>query len=571
MGFRSLGGSPTPTALPTRAPTWTPVPTWTPTATANIPPPPLPTTATPIPAPSGVPTATPVPGQVTLVLTPPSNLVGWVGNTGLPQWGAGNMYAGIYNGQVYVSGIQFSLAAVPAGQSIVSAQLELVGKTTDFVTAGSNGIWRAQWLDPAIDGVFPGINFVPLRNAVVYDTLLPILGPSDLGTGRKSTFVFNAAQLAALNQQRADSGRITFRLDGPDNGTTINVMSWESGYGTGSPGPTVRPVLRVVYGSALPQPTDTAVPPTATPIPPTATWTPIPPTATPTWTAVPPTSTSTWTPVPPTATDTATAIPPTATWTPIPPVDTATVAPSATATLRLPTATPTATDTPMPPTATPTATWTPAPPTDTPVPSPTPTEAPRVRTVELAPPSNGVGWVITLDTASNHLGDDDLFAGKWGSYRYYGLIQYAVSHLPADAVIQQAQLILYTQTREYVDGGTWQVQMMGPEVDAGFTSITFPTVDNAPLVGLIAGPMGDADLAAPGQANVLTFQPERVAALQERLRSTGKVSFRVDGPTPDGSTYSLQSWDSGYGQGGLGPDFKPVLRLTFLSAQQLGE
>lgn len=185
--------------------------------------------------------------------------------------------------------------------------------------------------------------------------------------------------------------------------------------------------------------------------------------------------------------------------------------------------------------------------------------------MELTPASNAVGWVITLDTESNHLGDDDLFAGKWGGWTYYGLIQFDLSTLPADATIQGAQLILYTQTKEFVNGGEWAVQLFAPDMDAGFTSITFPQADGATILGAVGSPIDETALANAGQANTVTFQAERVTDLQTRADTTRKVSFRIVGPPADGSTYSLHSWDTGYGIGGLGPDFKPTLRLNFLS------
>ena len=177
--------------------------------------------------------------------------------------------------------------------------------------------------------------------------------------------------------------------------------------------------------------------------------------------------------------------------------------------------------------------------------------------------------MITLDTASNHLGDDDIYTGKWGNYVYYGLLQFSVGGLPADARVESAELVLHTQTREYVDDGAWQMQLLGPQVDAGFPGITFPQADTAPVLGPVGDPIPVAAIAPAGGANVVTLSAERLADLQARITTTGKVSLRIDGPPADGMTYSMQSWDSGYGYGGLGPDYKPVLRLRFLTA--LGE
>ena len=559
-GYRAVNATATPTALPTltSTATWTPLPTATRAPTETLVPPPA--TLTPAPTLPGQPTftATPtpdlpepppmptqIPGEVEVVLTPPSNLVGWVGNTGLPHWGEADLYAGLYYAQLYVGGIQFPLAQVPHDATLLSAQLELTGRTTDFVTGGVQAVWYAHWLDEAIDGVFPGTSYQQLKTAAVKDTLSPSLSSDELAHGRTNIFIFNTAQVAALNDQLRSSGRISFRLDGPESGSTINTMAWETGYGKGSAGPQTKPVLRLSYVQGPLPPTATPIPPTATPLP--STVTAVPPTATP----VPPTVT------PVLATATATAKSPD---TPIPPTETA-VPPTAT---RTPTDMPTATPIPSATLVPSTATSTP-PPTTTHSPTSTPTTPPLSRRADLTPASDAIGWVITLDTDGNHLGDDDIFAGKWGDWTYYGLLQFDLSRLPTDAEIEGAELILYSQTREYVAGGTWSVKLLGPEVDAGFPSLTFPAAANAPVLGVIGDALPDTAIASPGRTNVLTFQAARVADLQARAASTRKISFRVDGPPPDGSTYSLADWDSGYGSG-LGPDFKPVLRVRFLSA-----
>ncbi len=663
VGYRRLSGTPTatppPSATPTRTNTPPPTATWTPTATPtptrtptstvtpDLPPPPgTPTwtppppaaTATPTSRPPATATATPTsrppatatatlpaPGGVEIALTPPSNVVGWVSSSGTKSWGDNKIYVGVYYNQVYIGGIQFPLLDIPRDATITSAQLELTGQSTDFLSTTTPGDWNVRWLDKAINTRFVGIDFQALNAATVIDTLAPTMNPPDFGRLRKNILTFNPEEIRMLQEWRATTDFISFRIDGPRSGSQVQVMTWDSGWGNGGLGASARPVLRVWYWPAGGQPpTTTPVPPTATatPIPPTATftptntptatWTPIPPTATFTPTSTP---TATDTPIPPTATFTPTSTP-TATDTPIPPTSTPTV-PTPTGTLpppsitptptdtpvpptptdtptstATPTATPTATDTPIPPTATvtttptdtatptATATWTPVPPTATstpmpptatatPIPptaTPSATPVPVLKTAELVPASNQVGWVITLDTASNHLGDDDIYTGKWGNYVYYGLLQFNVGGLPADAKVESAELVLYTQTREYVDDGAWQVQLLGPQVDAGFPSITFPQAEGAPVLGPVGDPIPAAAIATPGGANVLTLSAERVADVQARITSTGKVSLRIDGPPADGMTYSMQAWDSGYGYGGLGPDFKPTLRLRFLTA-----
>lgn len=174
---------------------------------------------------------------------------------------------------------------------------------------------------------------------------------------------------------------------------------------------------------------------------------------------------------------------------------------------------------------------------------------------------------MTLDTNSPRLGDRAIYAGQWGQWRYYGLLQVSIPTLPSDAVIIGAQLRLYTQTTANVNGGNWTLQTLDPSVDSTFTALTYPLVDRATLLGPPAPSVDAAHLGTPAQAAFFDFTQDGIAQLQARLTSTHKVSFRIDGPT---NGYTLQEWDSGYGYGGLGPAFKPVLRFTYTTAQVQG-
>ncbi|MFN8485451.1 MAG: S8 family serine peptidase [Anaerolineae bacterium] len=647
----------------------------------------LPTTPTPSSTPTTTPTVTPsitptqpVPGQVVVAITPAAGMVGWVSDNKSSGWTDTDLFAGYWGGQRYLGGIQFALSSIPPGATLLWAQLELTGRNTSFLTPAAGATWAARWLDKRIDGAFPPADYATFLGAPIQESIGSQLTTDKLGVGTLNTLLFTSAQTTALAGQVSGSGRITFRLDGPTTGTSSNVMSWSTGYGSGGSGPSVKPVLRVAYvvstptatatstrtstatptstttatstptpsntptntptvtpsntptntptvtpsntptntptvtpsntptntrtwtptttptatPSNTPTPTNTptatrtatstatatSIPPTATatatPIPPTATATatPIPPTATATATPIPPTATATATPIPPTATATATSVPPTATATLVPPTATATlVPPTATATNTplplLPTATATDTPTLAPPTATTTAT--PQPPTATATATATPTVAStpelHTRIWEVWPDSNGVGWVMTLDTNGPRLGDRAIYAGQWGQWRYYGLVQFPLPSLPSDATIISAQLRLYSQTTANVSGGDWTVQTFAPSVDSVFNSLTYPIVDRAVLLGPAAPAVNAARLGDPGQATFFDLTQDGVAQLQARLTNTRKVSYRIDGPT---NGYTLQEWDSGYGYGGLGPAFKPVLRLTYTTAQIQG-
>ena len=229
--FASGGSSqpyPTRTAVPTATqppvfyPSPTPIPTRTPVPTSTV------------PAPGG--------GQ-TIVVTPPSNLVGYVASNGQRGWGDDDLYSGWYAGTLYVAGLQFPLYDVPANANIVGVQLQLFGQTTDYVTQGTAVTWTVRWLDPNFDGQFPNSLYGSLIYAPVRSSLQPALQPANMCVRCPYVWTFNAQQVADFRQQKALSNRISFRIDGPTSGPSLNTMSWDSGWGTDSLGAAYRPRL----------------------------------------------------------------------------------------------------------------------------------------------------------------------------------------------------------------------------------------------------------------------------------------------------------------------------------------
>ena len=220
------------------APTRTPVPTATRTPISNPPPSPTPT-RTPVPT-----STVPAPGGgQTIIVTPPSNLVGWVNSSTIKGWGDDDLYSGWYANSLYVAGIQFPLYDVPANANIVGVQLQLTGQTTDYVTQGVPGAWTVRWLDPNFDGLFPNSAFSSLAYAPVRYSLQPALGTANMCARCTYVWTFNAQQVADFKAQKALSNRISFRIDGPTTGPNLNTMSWDSGWGTDSLGPAYRPKL----------------------------------------------------------------------------------------------------------------------------------------------------------------------------------------------------------------------------------------------------------------------------------------------------------------------------------------
>lgn len=351
--------TPTQTQTPTRTPTPTitptPTQTLTPTRTLSPTPGPSPTatntpTVTPTATGTPVPTWTPIIG--TLSVRPVSAQLGHFSTLQGAQIG-GEPWAGIWTAgtNVYHGVVQFDLSGLPQNAVVTGASVSLTGRL-DYTNPSLPQPWTLGLL-PTRYGSFDETQ--PLASAT-YDSIhnapaqlaAPPLETSALDVGVTNIFVVNSGLLPSLTARRAETGRVTFRLDGAQSGPN-NLFSWcgLTMYGT-FPNQlcteSQRPTLTLTYAVAAPTFTPTATqPPTNTP-----TVTPTPTrTATPTAT-LPVTATGTAT-VTATRTATPTATP---TFTP-----TATATATTTGTL-LPSLTPTAT---MTRTATRTPTVTPTP------------------------------------------------------------------------------------------------------------------------------------------------------------------------------------------------------------------
>lgn len=228
----------TPTVnIPTRTPTsteelrivaTTAVPTNSPTVTATA----VKPTSTPTP---NVP-----PGGIVYALSPDVNSVGWVqsGEKG-NHFGESFLYTGLRDGTLSHGAMQFNLAFIPNGSTIFLAELELTGLADEGLTADS--VFEVNILAEDIDANWSRHNFEAIHNAVVDETLTPLLNKSELSPENVNKFVFNAAQRSII-EQRLESNFLSFRLDSltPDQ---EGWFAWDSGYGEQSQGR--GPILRL--------------------------------------------------------------------------------------------------------------------------------------------------------------------------------------------------------------------------------------------------------------------------------------------------------------------------------------
>ncbi|MBI3943144.1 MAG: CAP domain-containing protein [Chloroflexi bacterium] len=198
---------------------------------------------TPTPKPRVTPRSTP-PGSTTMFLYPPTGRAGWVvsreaeGN----HFGAGDLFAGMYQGEQFRSALQFDLGSVPAGAHINYATLQLIGRNSIYL--GAQGTWETRLLTPEINADFRSLNYRRLTAAVPEVVLIPDLSPGDLGPYHANFFDFPDEGLRALQQRLETDKLVTFSLNGPEDDFT-NLFSWDTGVGIGPL--SFHPVLWINY------------------------------------------------------------------------------------------------------------------------------------------------------------------------------------------------------------------------------------------------------------------------------------------------------------------------------------
>jgi hypothetical protein len=205
---------------------------------------------------------------------------------------------------------------------------------------------------------------------------------------------------------------------------------------------------------------------------------------------------------------------------------------------------------------------TPIPPASTPQPSdaifvPLPSASlPAGVTHTLIPAAEAVGWATSLDDRG-HFGMPNIQAGYLQGHIYHGALQFDLSAVASGSTITYAALeVVGLDEQNLSPGGTWQLRLLDPAIDAVWPTLTYGTLHEARVEATILPALTSADLAQ-NNVNVFLFDSESLSALQRHL-TNGAVSFRLDGPTAGQD--NLFTWDSGYRSEQV-LETRPILRL----------
>ncbi|MFQ6058727.1 MAG: hypothetical protein ACE5MB_07620, partial [Anaerolineae bacterium] len=209
------------------------------------------------------------------------------------------------------------------------------------------------------------------------------------------------------------------------------------------------------------------------------------------------------------------------------------------------------------PTFTPTPTSTP-----TFTPTPTPTTTPVVVAIQSA--ASATGYVMSLELLKNHFGSSAMWAGEIpqgaGRGKWYATVQFDLSDIPPQADIISAEVELRGAPARYQflspgAGGRWQLRLLGSGVDLGWLGLSYYDIAVLAEVEETIGPTVSYADFGEGVVNTFPFSEAQLGALEERLGTTGKASFRVDyTATVRGLFRDLYAWDAAA---------PPILRITY--------
>lgn len=131
---------------------------------------------------------------------------------------------------------------IPPTATIKSATFELLGLGWIYQAPGQ---WRLRLLNSSADAGWSSKGYTAINAAATDDTMPPTLTENDVYPDIWNAFTFTPSQDGLLTNH-VNSGRISFRLDGPTAGR--NIFTWHTGnrLGTSTMGPD-SPRLRVVY------------------------------------------------------------------------------------------------------------------------------------------------------------------------------------------------------------------------------------------------------------------------------------------------------------------------------------
>jgi hypothetical protein len=177
---------------------------------------------------------------------------------------------------------------------------------------------------------------------------------------------------------------------------------------------------------------------------------------------------------------------------------------------------------------------------NTPVPFPTPPRG--AKSISFAADLRLSGWISDKETIP-HFGDRSLHAGAYRGQYLQSLLYFDMSELAEGSKILFAEVELIGLNRNNLGvGGKWSLKMLPFESIPGWIGRTTEELRSARPLAEIGTALDPGNLAE-GQINQFVFAPAQLTRLEESINGSGRVAFRLDGPT--GTSDNLFTWDAG--------------------------
>ena len=178
------------------------------------------------------------------------------------------------------------------------------------------------------------------------------------------------------------------------------------------------------------------------------------------------------------------------------------------------------------------------------------------------------GYVTSKNPRGATLGGAPMWTGRTeGRHTWYGITQFDLtSQLPENARIVAAIVDLRGLDDRYLApdrDATWTLELLPEALDSAWPRVNWLQINRARATAVLSPALSDDDLG-PGIVNRFTLEGDQVAALQQRLATTGRASFRTNMELAPGSKLAYRhvfGWDGG-GNRERGTQV-PVMRVVY--------
>ncbi|MCD4756818.1 MAG: peptidase [Arcobacteraceae bacterium] len=185
----------------------------------------------------------------------------------------------------------------------------------------------------------------------------------------------------------------------------------------------------------------------------------------------------------------------------------------------------------------------------------------------IFPLPSEVGYVAkkTIETNRKHFGYNSLFIGVNETKGVsYGVMQFSLDNIPANATILDAKISLYPLNRvnaKIEKYGEWSISFVDKQSVAELSD--FDQIDNAIVIETLGNNIPSEKLTQ-GIWSHWNFNSSERDILQNQLESK-KVLFKISGPTelPVGRDSQMMMFDLGYGNFGGGLHYRPRIDIKY--------